>query len=215
MNTKKQKTQALLAEVANKMQRGQDQQALDSCESILQSTPNCYEAYIYAGQILLKNDRVKQAIDAFKDALKYAPSHPTVWALLYQAYYRVNAAEHAERALKKAIQYQRPADAEAHKAIATTLAQQGRQQEAAKWYAIAVKSNPKHLQLLQNYAVHLTYLGKYQQAEAALKQILNSSHATNAELAAAHVSLSRLVKAPDAACLAPLQKLLTRLAGQD
>jgi tetratricopeptide (TPR) repeat protein len=60
-------------------ERGYLDQAIDACQSVIESDPTRAEAHYLLGSIYLKQQRSKEARESFEQTLKLRPSYPDTW----------------------------------------------------------------------------------------------------------------------------------------
>lgn len=170
--------------------RGKVKEASACCKRLLGAKPNLVEAHFLVGLIALEMKQTWTAVRAFGSVTKLRPDHGAAWANLAKLFMSAGQPGRADFALVEAVKHcdDNPVVLDL---IGTVHGQLGDQIEASVWIGKAVQKDPEHLPFLVNLATNHMFLGKLDEAEVLLRQILKL-HPDNPN---AHWMLSNLRKA--------------------
>lgn len=200
------------ADASNYLRRGYDalnrkdfQDAGKCAGLVLKYMPKAVEAHFLVGLIGIESRDWGTATRAFKNVVALDKAHAAGWAQLARAFVTSGQYANAETALAKA-EALTPADPMVMDVIGTVHSLLGDQQAALGWYDKAAAAVPSAIYELSR-AKALTFLGRLEEAEAALDAVLKEKPAT----AQAHWMKSRLKRAEGADHIEAMQALLDNL----
>lgn len=165
---------------------GNYERALDELTQALFISPQYLQAHINLGGILMKLQRYGPAEHHYSIAYRMAPRMPSVNCNLAMAYLAQGREDEAITHFRRTLAID-PYYESALLGLADTLNRQGRWQEAAEVYERLI-SFYVDADILNNYAVALSNLGRFDQAKRFYRQALE----LNADLREAKENLARL-----------------------
>ncbi|MFB3917671.1 MAG: tetratricopeptide repeat protein [Terriglobales bacterium] len=180
---------------------GHKQEAIEAYRKSVAANPTVFESNLNLGLVLAQAGD-PQAERFLRAATQLKPSaHPDeglvrAWLSLGRVLAATRPAE-ALAAYKEAARL-RPRDPEPHLAAGITLETQNKLDAAAEEFALASRLDPKSTEALAGLANVYQKLGRFENAEAALRKYL----ASDPQNAAAHIQLGRVLAAenkPEAA----------------
>ncbi len=142
--------------------------------------PGCWMAYVNLGDILYQANRIPEAMDLFKQALRIKPAvaHYSLGNALVLTGRTSEAIEQFKQALRIDPDY-----AEVHNNLGNALVQTGRPSEAIDQYKQALRINPNYADAHNNLGAALARMGRVseaiEQVKAALRIKPNYIHAQN------------------------------------
>lgn len=152
---------------------GRTTEASACCQRLLGAKPDLVEAHFLVGLIALELKQTWTAVSAFGSVTKLQEKHGAAWANLARLFMRAGQPARADKALEMAVKHNdgNPFVLDIIGAVHGLL---GDQQEASVWIAKAVAKQPKNVQFLVNQANNHMFLGKIDDAEAVLREVLVS-----------------------------------------
>lgn len=189
------------------LRSGQPEKAAECCRQILQASPQVTEAHFLTGLVAEELKQRRVAISAFGTVTKLAPDHAAAWANLARLYALGGQLVLADAALARAITHDdgKPI---VHDLVGLVHTMLGEDEDALGWYERAAKAEPGNVGYRVNHANCLMYVGRLEEAEATLREVL-SFQPGNPN---AHWLLSGIRKATDRAHVEQMQQLLGELA---
>ena len=145
---------------------------------------NSAETVYLAGNALLKDRKVDEAIARYREALRIDPNFVLGLNSLGAACIQRGDLDEALTCFQRVVQLQ-PEFAPAHNNLGTLYQQRGEHELAMKHFDEAIRLNPRYSKAFNNGAVLLRVQKKYPEAEAYLQKSL----AINPEFAEAHFNL--------------------------
>ena len=124
------------------------------------------------GNAFKEQGRLNEAINAYKDAIKRAPSHVEAHYNLGNAFKEQGRLNEAIDAYKDAIK-RAPSHVEAHYNLGNAFKEQGRLNEAINAYKDAIKENPAYVEVYNNLGVALKDVGEMRAAINAFESALS------------------------------------------
>jgi tetratricopeptide (TPR) repeat protein len=150
--------------------------------------PDSYRGHANLGLALLDDDRPKEAIPHFIDALLIDPNEPDLRCNLASALAMSGATNQAIAELQETLRHA-PNHAPAHGILADMLAGRGDQQAALEHYAAALAINPDEQTARFNLAQLLTRMGEREGAITQFREVLR----LDPRNATAHYNLANLL----------------------
>jgi tetratricopeptide (TPR) repeat protein len=180
--------------------------ALDAYESMLSAWPRNPEALNNVGAALCKLDRLREAEDHLRRALKQRPNYPEALFNLGVVQHGMGVYPDAESSLRRALKL-RPSYVEARTLLGVALTFQGRPDQGIAQLLKVLKLAPRHTDALNGMAQATTMLGRFEEASTWFKRALESSPGSPSALAG-FVGIRRMSSA-DAAWLQEARQALT------
>ena len=151
--------------------RGKVNEASACCKRLLGAKPDLVEAHFLVGLIALEMKQTWTAVRAFGSVTKLRPDHGAAWANLARLFMSAGQPGRADFALVEAVKHcdDNPVVLDL---IGTVHGQLGDQEEASAWIGKAVQKDPEHVPFLVNLATNHMFLGKLDEAEVLLRQVL-------------------------------------------
>jgi len=131
---------------------------------ILVSHPTDAHAWHLLGWICQSSKRIDEAVDHYRQSLRYDPDNPPVWNNLAAALQQLDQPEEAERCCREALRIE-PAYADAHNNLGNSFHNRGRWAEAVACYERALELEPNRDDIHHN-------LGNTHRAEGRLDESL-------------------------------------------
>ena len=150
---------------------GRLQEALRAFERSLELHPANAQAWVYAGNIHVKEGRWESALACFERAVALAPDWAEAHNNLGLAHSRLGHGEAAQQALERAVAL-RPDLVEAWANLGNLLRQRGSPLQAVACLERAVALNPASTVAQVNLGAALEALGRFERAEACYRQAL-------------------------------------------
>ena len=173
-----------------------DAEAVAAAQVLGQAQPNYARVHNRRGTEFLKQGELKQAVAAFKEALKADPAHAGAHNNLGIAYERMGH-EGAQAQFERAIQL-RPDFTHAHFNLARTLMKKGRGAEAVAELQRTIEIDPDHVGALNMLGTALGTQQRFVEAQSFLERAvdLEPDHAeVRSNLGAAYAGQGRLREA--------------------
>jgi uncharacterized protein (TIGR02466 family) len=168
----RQPTQAEIQPILAALNNGQLATAESHAKKMLKHFPNAFVLHNLYGNALAEQNKTKDAVDAFRKALKIDSSiaelHFNVAILLTN----LNRHEEAIQSYKKAVNL-KPTLVDAHYNLGIAYQQQGQYALAAKSYQKAIEIEPVFFEAIGNLGVVLQEQGLLDEAISAYKQALS------------------------------------------
>ncbi len=182
---------------------GRLDEASECCRRLLGAKPDLVEGHFLVGLIALELKQTKTAVSAFGSVTKLQADHGAAWAHLARQFMLAGQPARADVALEKAVKHNdgNPIIFDLIGAIYGLL---GDQQEASVWIDKAVGKEPEAVPFLVNQANSHMFLGKLDDAEAALHKALKFQPGNPN----AHWILSNVRKAKDRDHVEELEQLV-------
>lgn len=166
-----QEIQALLKRGFDALNAGRTDEAGACCKQVLSLAPKTVEAHFLVGLIATEDKLPKVAIQAFGSVTTLDPSHAAGWVHLARAFTRISQLERAIDAIENAIKVGSE-DPMVQDLIGSVLSMLDEHDRAMEWYSLAVEQKPRSPSFNLNLASSLIFLGKNEEAEAALDRAL-------------------------------------------
>ena len=184
---------------------GQPERASECAKRLLGAKPDLVEGHFLVGLIAMELKQNWTAVSAFGSVTRLRDDHAAAWAQLARLFMIAGQPGRADAALAKAVLHNddNPLVLDIIGAVYTLL---GDEQEAANWIQRALRRQPGNVNFLVNLANNHMFLGKLDEAEAVLNQVLGS----NPDNPNAHWLLSSLRKATDRSHIDVLKHLVDR-----
>jgi tetratricopeptide (TPR) repeat protein len=184
---------------------GKTTEASACCQRLLGAKPDLVEAHFLVGLIALELKQTWTAVSAFGSVTKLQEKHGAAWANLARLFMRAGQPARADKALAMAVKHNdgNPVVLDIIGAVYGLL---GDQHEASGWIAKAVSKQPKNVQFLVTQANNHMFLGKLDDAEAVLRDVL-AARPGNAN---ANWLLSNLRKVSNREHVAVLERLVQK-----
>src|SRR5690606_24488855 len=146
-------------------------EASECCRRLLNAKPDLVEGHFLVGLVALELKQTWAAVRAFGSVTKLEPDHGAAWAQMAKLFMSAGQPNRADQALEQAIRHE-DGNPVVQDLIGTVHAMLGEQQEALRWYARAVRKEPRQVSFLVNHANAQMYLGNLARAEAELREVL-------------------------------------------
>lgn len=183
---------------------GRPEEASECARRLLGAKPDLVEGHFLVGLIAVELKQNWTAVSAFGSVTKLKPDHAAAWAQLARLFMIAGQPGRADLALEKAIEH-RDDNPVVLDTIGGVYTQLGDHEAAFKWIGRALERSPDSINYLVNIANNHMFLGKLDDAEAALRKVFDKQPGN----ANAHWLLSSLRKAKDRTHVAELEKLVT------
>ena len=146
-------------------------EASECCRRLLGAKPDLVEAHFLVGLIAIELKQNLTAISAFGSVTKLQEKHGAAWANLARLLMIAGQPGRADKALESAVKYNdgNPVVLDLIGSVHSLL---GDQQEASVWIQKALNKEPRSVQFLVNLANNHMFLGKLDEAEAVLREVL-------------------------------------------
>jgi tetratricopeptide (TPR) repeat protein len=129
------------------------------------------ELYNMLGMILTGQSKLDEAVDCYRQVLKFKPDAVGAFINLGNVYQRLNKLEEAVASFEQALKI-KPDIAQVHNNLGAALASQGKFAEAVDSYRRALKIQPDYVQAHNNLGNALRDLGQLAEAKASFEQAL-------------------------------------------
>ncbi len=136
------KASALLGKVLTIATKGDINQAIELCRSVLDEQPNNAIAVSRMGYLLVRNEQYHEAIPWCERAIKVNAHDPDSFANLGAALHEVGEIERAHKVLQKALDLA-PTHSKALYSMGTLLLQNGSTEQSIQYLRKSVKINPQ------------------------------------------------------------------------
>jgi tetratricopeptide (TPR) repeat protein len=133
--------------------------------------PGDADAWFHRGLELARQDRYREALAAFEQAIRLNPNHVGAWLGKGTVLALLGRYQEALAAFEQAIRLD-PNDSDAWLAKGLALAELGRYQEALAAFEQAIRLNPNDAETWANKGLALGELGRHQEALAAFEQAI-------------------------------------------
>ena len=150
---------------------GRLDEASECCKRLLGAKPDLVEAHFLVGLIATELKQTWTAVSAFGSVTKLKADHGAAWANLAKLFMHAGQPARADKALEKAVKHN-DGNPVILDLIGTVYGLLGDQQEASLWIDKAVRKEPDSVPFLVNQANSHMFLGKLDEAEAALHKAL-------------------------------------------
>lgn len=150
---------------------GKLDEASACCKRLLGAKPDLVEAHFLVGLIATELKQTWTAVSAFGSVTKLQPDHGAAWANLAKHFMRAGQPSRADAALEKAVKHN-DGNPIVLDLIGSTYGMLGDQREAALWIDKAVRKEPKGVPFLVNQANNHMFLGKLDDAEEVIRNVL-------------------------------------------
>ena len=150
---------------------GKCEEASECARRVLGAKRDLPEGHFLVGLIALELEDRFTAVQAFGSVTQLRPDHGAAWAQLARLFMRIGQTARADKALAKAIEHE-DGNPTVHDLIGAVYSLLGDQEEALAWQAKAVSAQPDNPAFLASYANSQMYLGRLEQAEATLTDLL-------------------------------------------
>ncbi|MGB3535962.1 MAG: tetratricopeptide repeat protein [Microcoleaceae cyanobacterium] len=161
-----------LEAVKESINKGDLDEALESCQKLISEFPSDAVAYIFQGNIYEQQTEYGLAMEAYRQAIKTQPNHAEAYVYLAQLSRDVGwtneAAYYYQKALK--IRWNWP---EIHDYYGLVLYQQGQIKAAIKHHQEAIRQNPAYVKAYLNLALRLNEQGKTETVIKLLEETIN------------------------------------------
>jgi predicted O-linked N-acetylglucosamine transferase (SPINDLY family) len=178
--------------------RGSDPaEAEKACRQALQMKPMSAPTHALLGDILLDQNRIDDAIEAFQFAIRARPGHSFPRIRLAEAQRRAGRLQEVERTLRDAV-VACPRDLEAYHTLAMFLAAQGNLEEAESILRDVTRRRPDHLPTHASLVDVMLRGGRLAEAEQACRDAIRGNPKAallHAQLGHVLVPLGRLAEA--------------------
>ena len=157
-------------------------EAITATQKAIELDPNSFISHWILGRIYHTTDRDREAIDLFKKVVELNPDFYTAYSDLQIAYERLGEKEKVEEALKAALEVyprylsQHPDDARGHMFFASSLVQNGKNEEGMAEAAKALELSPGDPVMMYNAACFYAVLGEKRLALEWLKNSIASGN---------------------------------------
>lgn len=151
----------------------------------IERNPACWLAHNNLGGILVKTDRMAEAITHFNEALRYKPDYAPALYNLGFALQKTGQPTEAVARYEAALRID-PAVPDGHASLGIALRDTGRSAEAADHFRQSLATEPDNVANLVNYALTLTDVSKFSEAIALYERAL----ALDASFAGAYYNLA-------------------------
>lgn len=164
---------ALLQRGLRALAAGRLGEAAEACRRVLGQAPRLPQAHFLVGLIALERRDWRTAVHAFGSVTALEPAHAAAWAHLARAWLQMGEFEQAHAALGEAVAHASN-DPLVADLVGTVHSLLGDQRAALAAYDRACAARPRHPPFEINRANALVYLGRTQDAEAALERALET-----------------------------------------
>jgi tetratricopeptide (TPR) repeat protein len=178
-------------------------EASECCRRLLGANPKLVEGHFLVGLIAVELKQTWTAVSAFGSVTKLQDDHAAAWAHLAKLFMSAGQPKRADSALAKAVKYH-DGNPVVLDLIGTIHGLLGDQREASNWISQAVAKQPDTIPFLVNLANNQLFLGKIDDAEKALKKVLDMQPGNPNS----HWILSNVRKAKDRVHVEQLEKLV-------
>jgi len=182
---------------------GRLDEASDCCKRLLGAKPDLVEAHFLVGLIAMELKQNWTAVSAFGSVTKLKSDHGAAWAQMARLFMLAGQPGRADAALNKAVEHN-DGNPVVLDLIGATYGLLGDQQEASVWIDKAVRKEPANVHFLVNQASSHVFLGKLDEAEEVLREVLNAQPGNPN----AHWTLSNVRKATNRDHVEQLQELV-------
>jgi predicted Zn-dependent protease len=170
----------LYEHLADLLRASDPAEAEKACRQALQMKPMSAPTHALLGDILLDQNRIDDAIEAFQFAIRARPNHSFPRIRLAEAQRRAGRMEEVEKTLRDAVAAC-PTHFEAHQTLALFLADQGKFDEAEPILRELVRRRPDHVPAHTSLVAVLQRAGRAADAEEACRAAL-TGHSKSAPL---------------------------------
>ncbi len=131
--------------------------------------PDDADIYYNLGVVLGNEGKYKEAVDAYKNAVRIRPGFAAAYYNLGFAYDETGMYQQAVEAYRQAV-ILRPDDADIYYNLGVALGKAGRYKEAVEAYGKAINVRPDYAEAHYNQGFAYNELGMYKEAETAYRQ---------------------------------------------
>ena len=153
------------------LSKGRLDEASACCKRLLGAKPDLVEAHFLVGLIATELKQTWTAVSAFGSVTKLKDDHGAAWANLAKLFMQAGQPARADTALEKAVKHN-DGNPVVLDLIGGVYGLLGDQQEASAWIDKAVSKEPRHVPFLVNQANSHTFLGRLDDAEEVLHDVL-------------------------------------------
>ena len=153
------------------LSKGQLNEASACCKRLLGAKPDLVEAHFLVGLIATELKQTWTAVSAFGSVTKLKEDHGAAWANLAKLFMQAGQPARADTALEKAVKHN-DGNPVVLDLIGGVYGLLGDQLEASVWFDKAVSKAPRHVPFLVNQANSHTFVGKLDDAEEVLHDVL-------------------------------------------
>jgi tetratricopeptide (TPR) repeat protein len=198
---------ALLNRGLAALSSGRIEEAAACCKRALAAAPRAPQAHFLVGLVATERRDWRTAVEAFGSVTRLEPTHAAAWAQLARAWVNAGFLEPAQTAIERALAVgsEDPVVLDLVGVVQSLL---GDQVAALTRFDAACRIRPHHPPFELNRANALTFLGRIDEAEAALARVF----AVDAEHPQAHWLAASLRRAADRAHVQALEALIERHA---
>jgi len=150
---------------------GRLDEASDCCRRLLGAKPDLVEAHFLVGLIATELKQTWNAVRAFGSVTHLKPDHGMAWAHLARLFLKAGQPRRADAALEKAVKHH-DSNPMVFDLIGAIYGLLGDHQEASTWIEKAVRRDPTSVPFLVNQANNHMFLGKLDDAESVLREVL-------------------------------------------
>lgn len=188
------RTQALLAEAVEKLQRNETAEGEALLQQVLGLAQDEPDTLLAVGSVRASQGRFSEAEEIYRRALATAPDQPFLHNALGQTLNRMNRNGEAIEAFREAIRL-KPNFAEAHLNLGLALSYERRHQEAEKSFRDALRLQPNLILAKQSLVANLNEQHRYREAEALAVITIRQSSLDPRQAAALYYNLGVAVAA--------------------
>ncbi len=154
-------------------QMGKTPEAMGYYAKAIDLQPDLSEAYANVGSLYAQQQKWSQAIDYYQKAIALNPEFAGAYRNLAKVWEYLGNAEKVLECRYQAIDLEpEKSTPQEHLQIGNTLFQQGKLEEASRYYRHAIKLNPNFVEAYQQLVEILERLGEWQEAASCYRQLL-------------------------------------------
>lgn len=178
-------------------------EAGEYCRKVLSTQPDLVEGHFLVGLLAREMKDRRTAISAFGSVTKLKPDHAAAYAQLAVIFMQSGQPNRGYEAMLKAVEHE-SGDAIVQSLIGQVYFMLGEQDASFEWHSKALLLQPDNPAFNVNYANSLVFLGRLDEARAALHKALKLQPGSPQ----AHWILSNVDKAKDSAHVEEIKTLL-------
>jgi serine/threonine-protein kinase len=148
-----------------------EQPAVDASLKAVALDPNVAGAHVTLGMVYTQTDRNDLAAQELDTALKLDRLNAEAWAARSELYMRQGRADDAENAIREAIDLA-PADWRWPKQLTDIYSRRGKFEQAIETSAQVINLSPDNARAYNNLGLYLTGVGRFRDAETALRKAI-------------------------------------------
>lgn len=198
-------TQQMLSQGFKALSENRLKAAGEYCRKVLSTQPDLVEGHFLVGLVAREMKDRRTAISAFGSVTRLQPDHAAAYAQLAHIFMQSGQPNRGYEALQKTLECE-SGDPIVQSLIGQVYFMLGEQEASFEWHSKAFSSQPENPAFNVNLANSLVFLGKLDEAKAALATALKLQPGNPQ----AHWILSNVSKATDTQHIETLKELLQR-----